>query len=67
MGPNGVGKFTIAQNIAYKAVMQGHTALFVEVSGDDQQTILRMGRGLPECFLCSVGWRWNPRAHTELG
>jgi len=32
MGPNGVGKSTIAQNIAYQAVMQGHTALFVEAS-----------------------------------
>jgi DNA replication protein DnaC len=32
MGPNGVGKSTIAQNIAYQSVMQGHTALFVEAS-----------------------------------
>ncbi len=32
MGPNGVGKSTLAQNIAYQAVMQGHTALFVEAS-----------------------------------
>ncbi len=32
MGPNGVGKSTIAQNIAYQAVMQGYTALFVEAS-----------------------------------
>jgi len=32
MGPNGVGKSTIAQNIAYQAVMQGHTVLFVEAS-----------------------------------
>lgn len=32
MGPNGVGKSTIAKNIAYKAVMQGHTALFVSAS-----------------------------------
>jgi len=28
VGPNGVGKSTIAQNIAYQAVMQGHSALF---------------------------------------
>jgi DNA replication protein DnaC len=27
-GPNGVGKSTIACNIAYQAVIQGHTALF---------------------------------------
>lgn len=32
MGPNGVGKSTIAQNIGYHAVMQGHTVLFVEAS-----------------------------------
>lgn len=28
VGPNGVGKSTIARNIAYQAVLQGHTALF---------------------------------------
>jgi DNA replication protein DnaC len=27
-GPNGVGKSTIARNIAYQAVLQGHTVLF---------------------------------------
>lgn len=27
-GPNGVGKSTIAKNIAYQAIMNGHTALF---------------------------------------
>jgi DNA replication protein DnaC len=27
-GPNGVGKSTIARNIAYQAVLKGHTALF---------------------------------------
>jgi DNA replication protein DnaC len=32
MGPNGVGKSTIAQNIAHHAVMQGYTALFVAAS-----------------------------------
>ncbi|MDA1298549.1 MAG: ATP-binding protein [Proteobacteria bacterium] len=32
MGPNGVGKSTIARNIAWQAVMQGHTALFVEAA-----------------------------------
>jgi len=29
VGPNGVGKSMIAQNIAHHAVMQGHSALFV--------------------------------------
>jgi len=28
VGPNGVGKSTIARNIAYQAVLQGHTVLF---------------------------------------
>lgn len=28
-GPNGVGKSTMARNIAYQAILQGHTALFV--------------------------------------
>lgn len=28
VGPNGVGKLTLAQNITYRAVMQGYTALF---------------------------------------
>ncbi len=28
VGPNGVGKSTVAQNIAHHAVLQGHTALF---------------------------------------
>jgi DNA replication protein DnaC len=32
MGPNGVGKSTIARNIVWQAVMQGHTALFVEAA-----------------------------------
>lgn len=32
MGPNGIGKSTIAQNIAYHAVMQGHTAVFVSAA-----------------------------------
>jgi DNA replication protein DnaC len=32
MGSNGVGKSTIAQNLGYKAVMQGHTALFTSAA-----------------------------------
>jgi DNA replication protein DnaC len=28
IGPNGVGKSTLARNIAYQAVLNGHTALF---------------------------------------
>jgi DNA replication protein DnaC len=32
VGPNGVGKSTIAQNLAYQAVMQGYTALFIDAA-----------------------------------
>lgn len=32
IGSNGVGKSTIAQNIAYQTVMQGHTALFTSAA-----------------------------------
>lgn len=32
VGPNGVGKSTIAQNIVHHAVMQGHSALFVNAA-----------------------------------
>jgi DNA replication protein DnaC len=32
VGPNGVGKSTIAQNITHHAVMQGHSALFVNAA-----------------------------------
>ena len=32
VGPNGVGKSTLAQNLAYQAVMQGYTALFIDAA-----------------------------------
>jgi DNA replication protein DnaC len=32
LGPNGVGKSTIARNIAYQAVLHGHTVCFVSAS-----------------------------------
>lgn len=32
VGPNGIGKSTIAQNIVHHAVMQGHTSLFVNAA-----------------------------------
>lgn len=32
-GPNAVGKTTIARNIAYQAILQGHTALFTTAAG----------------------------------
>ena len=33
IGSNGVGKSTIAQNIAYQAILKGHTALFTSAAG----------------------------------
>jgi DNA replication protein DnaC len=32
-GPNAVGKTTIARNIAYQAIIKGHTALFTTAAG----------------------------------
>ena len=32
VGPNGVGKSTIAKNLAYQAVMQGYSALFIDAA-----------------------------------
>ncbi len=32
-GPNAVGKTTIARNIAYQAILKGHTALFTTAAG----------------------------------
>lgn len=32
VGPNGVGKSMIAQNLAYQAVLQGHSAVFVNAA-----------------------------------
>ena len=47
-GPNGVGKSTIACNIAHQAVLQGHTVLFVtagqmlnELAAQDGDNALR--------------------------
>lgn len=48
VGPNGVGKTLIAQNLAYEAVMQGHSALFTtaaqmltDLAGQDGDLALR--------------------------
>jgi DNA replication protein DnaC len=47
-GPNGAGKSTLAQNIAYQAVIQGHTVIFTsagqmlgDLSALDSDTALR--------------------------
>jgi len=48
LGSNGVGKSTIAQNLGYQAIMQGHTALFTtaanmlnDLAGQDGSNALR--------------------------
>ncbi len=48
LGSNGVGKSTLAQNLGYQAVMQGHTVLFItaanmlnELAALDSNTTLR--------------------------
>jgi len=48
IGNNGVGKSTIAQNIAYQALVQGHTVLFTSagqmltnLTGTDSASVLR--------------------------
>lgn len=48
IGNNGVGKSTIAQNIAYQALVQGHTVLFTsagqmltDLTGTDSASVLR--------------------------
>ena len=33
VGPNGVGKSTLAQNIAHQALIAGHTVLFTSAEG----------------------------------
>ena len=47
VGPNGVGKSTLAQNLVYQAILQGHTGRFVtasellgELAGEDSETAL---------------------------
>ena len=34
VGPNGIGKSTLAQNIAYQAVVNGHTVMFTSAGAD---------------------------------
>ncbi len=47
VGPNGVGKSTIAQNLVYQAVLQGHTGRFItasallsELAEEDSESVL---------------------------
>lgn len=46
IGPNGLGKTMIAQNLAYQAVMSGRSALFVKAS-NMLNALLQCGEGAP--------------------
>jgi hypothetical protein len=43
-GPNGVGKSTLARNVAYQALIHGHTVLFTRARANHQA----FGGSLPE-------------------
>lgn len=77
VGPNGVGKSTIAQNIAHHAVLQGHTALFAsaaQILGDlsaqsgDQALRQRLKYYAPPQILVidEVGYLSYGNRHADL-
>jgi DNA replication protein DnaC len=77
VGPNGVGKSTIARNIAHQAVVQGHTVLFAQAGqllGDltalDSDTALRrrLRHYAAPKLLCidEVGYLSYSNRHADL-
>ncbi len=77
VGPNGVGKSTIARNIAHRAVVQGHTVLFAQAGqllGDltalDSDTALRrrLRHYAAPKLLCidEVGYLSYSNRHADL-
>jgi len=77
VGPNGVGTSTIAQNIAHKTLINGHTVLFTsagQLLGDlcarDSDSALR--RGLLHCagpallVIDEVGYPSYSNRHADL-
>ena len=77
VGPNGVGKSTIARNIAHQAVLQGHTALFTnagQLLGDlaaiDSDSALRrrLRHYAAPALLCidEVGYLSYSNRHADL-
>lgn len=77
MGGNGVGKSTIAQNIGYKAVMQGYTVLFTsaanmlnELAAQDGDNALRRRLthyAKPQLLLIDeVGYLSYSNRHADL-
>ena len=77
VGPNGVGKSTLARNIAYQAVLQGHTALFItaaqmlnELAAQDGDNALRRRLALyarPQLLVVDeVGYLSYSNRHADL-
>lgn len=77
MGSNGVGKSTLAQNLGYKAVMQGHTVLFTraanmlnELAAQDGDNALRRRLAYytkPQLLLIDeVGYLSYSNRHADL-
>lgn len=76
-GPNGVGKSTIARNISYEAILQGHTALFTtagtmlnELATQDGDNALqrRMKYYVKPLLLCidEIGYLSYSNRHADL-
>jgi DNA replication protein DnaC len=76
-GPNGVGKSTLACNIAYQAVLQGHTALFTtaghmlnDLASQDGDNALRrrIKYYVQPTLLCidEVGYLSYSNRHADL-
>lgn len=76
-GPNGVGKSMIARNIAYQAVIHGHTVLFTtasvllnELTSQERDSSLRrrIKRYVQPTFLCidEVGYLSYSNRHADL-
>lgn len=77
LGPNGVGKSTIARNIAYQAVLQGHTTRFLsaahllnELAAQDSDRALRHRLALyarPRLLVIDeVGYLSYSNRHADL-
>lgn len=76
-GPNAVGKTTIARNIAYQAILKGHTALFTTAAGmlnelaaiDSDSALRRRIKGYVQPALLiidEVGYLSYSNRHADL-
>jgi DNA replication protein DnaC len=77
VGPNGVGKSTIARNIAHQAVLEGHTVLFItaaqmlnELAAQDGDRALRRRLALyarPRLLVIDeIGYLSYSNRHADL-